>query len=63
MSLRKAIASGKEHRKEYRDKGEYAKAVSPSCRNHGGCQWCESNRLCKSRQRERLAKQEIKDNM
>ena len=41
MSLEKAIIHGKEHRKPYTG----AKAVSRSCRNHGGCQWCEENRL------------------
>lgn len=23
---------------------EYAKRVDRSCRNHGGCRWCEQNR-------------------
>lgn len=35
MSLDKAIKHGKEHRKAYRG----AKAVDPSCRNHGTCPW------------------------
>ena len=35
MSLDKAIKSGKEHRKPYRK----AKAVDPTCRNHGTCPW------------------------
>ena len=43
MSLDKAVASGKEHRKKYYG----AKSVSKSCRNHGGCEWCEGNRLHK----------------
>lgn len=43
--LDKAIASGKERRKPYRG----AKAIDRSCRNHGGCVWCESNRLHKYR--------------
>lgn len=43
MSLDKAIAHGKEHRKPYRG----AKAVDPSCRNHGSCEYCKSNRLHK----------------
>lgn len=43
MSLDKAIAHGKEHRKPYRG----AKAVDPSCRNHGTCEYCKSNRLHK----------------
>ena len=62
MALHKAIKSGKEHRVEYGTKGQpYAKAVCKSCRNHGGCPWCEQNRLYKYRQRERLAKKELKD--
>ena len=45
MGLEKAIISGKEHRKPFRG----AKAVSKSCRNHGGgyrqeCPWCLKNR-------------------
>lgn len=43
MSLDKAIEHGKERRKEYRG----AKAVDPSCRNHGSCPWCKENRLHK----------------
>lgn len=40
MSLNKAIQSGKEHRKPYRK----AKAIDKTCRNHGGCPYCEGNR-------------------
>lgn len=40
MSLDKAIAHKKEHRTPYRR----SKAFDPSCRNHGGCPWCERNR-------------------
>ena len=40
MSMDKAIEHGKEHRKKYRG----AKAIDKSCRNHGGCPWCEGNR-------------------
>ena len=43
MSMDKAIASGKEHRKAYRG----AKAIDTTCRNHGSCKWCKSNRLHK----------------
>ena len=45
MSLNKAIASGKEHRKPYRG----TKSCDPMCRNHGGCKWCEDGRLYKNR--------------
>lgn len=40
MSLDKAIEHGKEHRKEYRG----SKVIDKTCRNHGGCEWCEENR-------------------
>ena len=40
MSLDKAIEHGKEHRKEYRG----SKTIDKTCRNHGGCEWCEENR-------------------
>lgn len=40
MSLDKAIKHGKEKRKPYRG----SKAIDQTCRNHGGCAWCESNR-------------------
>lgn len=45
MSLDKAIAHGKEYRKSYRG----SKAIDPTCRNHGGCPWCEENRKHKFR--------------
>ena len=45
MSLDKAIAHGKEKRKPYKG----SKAIDRSCRNHGGCPWCEENRLHKFR--------------
>lgn len=40
MSLSKAIEHGKEHRKEYRK----SKRFDKTCRNHGGCKWCQGNR-------------------
>lgn len=40
MSLRKAIKHGKEHRKPYYGSKDFDK----TCRNHGGCPWCEENR-------------------
>ena len=45
MSLDKAIEHGKEHRKQYRG----SKAIDKTCRNHGGCDWCEENRKYKER--------------
>ena len=40
MSLDKAIAAGKEKRKEWRN----SKSFDSSCRNHGGCPYCENGR-------------------
>ena len=51
MPLDKAIKYGKEHRKPYVG----AKAIARSCRNHGGCPWCERGRLHSSRKRELAA--------
>ena len=45
MSLDKAITHGKEKRKPYRG----SKRIDRSCRNHGGCPWCEENRKHKFR--------------
>lgn len=49
MALDKAIEHGKEHRKPYRG----SKAIDPTCRNHGGCPWCEENRKHKFRDKEK----------
>ena len=43
MSLDKAIEHHKEHRKQYRG----GKAIDKTCRNHGGCPCCLSNRIHK----------------
>lgn len=40
MSLDKAINHKHEHREQYRG----SKAIDKTCRNHGGCPWCEENR-------------------
>ena len=45
MPLDKAIAHGKEKRKPYTGSKRYF----ASCRNHGGCPWCERNRRHKFR--------------
>ena len=47
MSLDKAIKYGKEHRKPYRG----SKSIDKTCRNHGGCDYCKSNRLHKHKRR------------
>lgn len=57
MSLDKAIASGKEHRKPYRG----AKAVDPSCRNHGDDDWAKNNRLYSSRKRKESSDAKLKE--
>ena len=41
MSLDKAIEHKKEHRKKYYG----GKAIDSTCRNHGGCPACLSNRM------------------
>lgn len=41
MSHNKAINSGSEHRKPYKG----SKAWDHTCRNHGSCSYCGSNRL------------------
>ena len=41
MSMDKAIESGKEHRKKYYG----SKAIDKSCRCHGSCAFCLSNRM------------------
>ncbi len=53
MSLDKAIAHGKEHRKTYDQRGKPGR-YDTTCRPHGGgalrpCQYCERNRLFKFR--------------
>lgn len=52
MSLDKAIQHRKEHRKPYTK----AKAIDRTCRNHGGCPWCEGNRLYNRKKREEAMK-------
>jgi len=55
MSLEKAIAHGKEKRKPYRG----SKRFDCSCRNHGSCGYCLSNRtLFDKKARLRVAGQE-----
>lgn len=57
MALDKAIKSGKEHRKPYYRN----KQIDPSCRNHGGCPWCEANRKHKFVVREYETEQKLKE--
>lgn len=57
MSLNKAIEYGKEKRKAYTG----GKAIDCSCRNHGSCEWCKSNRLYQSNRINEKTKQIIKE--
>lgn len=57
MSLDKAIEHGKEYRKEYRG----SKAIDKTCRNHGGCEWCEENRKHKYLIKEVSMKERMKE--
>lgn len=55
MSMKKAIAHKKEYRKEYHG----AKAIDKMCRNHGGCPWCEENRIFKNKQKEKISEEKL----
>ena len=57
MGLEKAIEHKKEHRKPYRG----SKAIDCSCRNHGTCDYCLSNRLNKNNKREQRMAAALKD--
>lgn len=57
MSLDKSIEHKKEKRKPYHG----SKSIDPTCRNHGGCPWCEENRKHKYRKREESARSQLED--
>lgn len=57
MSLKKAIEHGKEKRKPYSG----SKAIDRTCRNHGGCGWCEENRKYKYIKREKSCEDRRKE--
>lgn len=57
MSLDKAIQHNKEHRKPYHG----SKAIDSTCRNHGGCPYCQRNRTHKNKVRESVATEKIKE--
>ena len=57
MALDKAIQHGKEHRKPYTG----GKAIDRTCRNHGGCTWCEENRKYKNIKRLQKALDKLKE--
>jgi hypothetical protein len=65
MSLDKAIASGKERRKGYQERG-LSGEFDKTCRPHGGgtsipCPWCENNRAFKLTRLMVQAKDEMRD--
>ena len=57
MSLSKTIKYNKEHRKSYHG----SKAIDKTCRNHGGCPWCEENRMYKNIKRIQYMNSQIQD--
>lgn len=54
MSLEKAIRYGKERRRVYRG----AASIDYSCRPHGACSWCRTNRLWSRMKAEAAARHE-----
>lgn len=57
MSLDKAIKSGKEKRKPYIG----SKIYDSSCRNHGDCRFCASNRLYRQNKIDEASRQALKE--
>ena len=57
MGLDKAIEHGKEKRKPFNDWRQY----DSWCRNHGGCHWCESNRMHGQKMRLAAANDKMKE--
>lgn len=57
MSLDKAIKHGKEKRKPYYG----SKAIDCTCRPHGSCEWCRSNRLYQQLKMEEASRQALEE--
>jgi len=55
--LDKAIEHGKEHRKPYRG----SKRFDCTCRNHGSCDYCLSNRLAKYIRKEQATEEQERE--
>lgn len=55
MSMDRAIASGKEHRRPYRG----SRAFDPSCRHGGSCSWCEGNRTVRAKREAAAARDQL----
>ena len=58
MSLDKAIQRGKEKRSQYRK----SKRFDKTCRNHGSCSHCQSDRLHSTKCKEPLPEEPTEDN-
>ena len=57
MSFDKAIEYNKEHRKKYRG----AKAIDPTCRNHGSDDCSTENRTYKNKKRQNIIDEKIQE--
>lgn len=57
MSLDKAIQHGKEKRKQYTG----ARAIDPSCRKHGFCEWCKSNRIYRQLKKDEASRERLRE--
>lgn len=57
MSFYKFYPKRKDRRKQYRD----SRAFDSSCKNHGSCPWCRSNRLYQYRKSILIARSKIKE--
>ena len=57
MSLDKAIEHGKEKRKPYYG----AQAIDCTCRPHGSCEWCRSNRMYQQLKMEEATRQALEE--
>lgn len=57
MGFEKAIEHKKTKRKPYRG----SKAFDYSCRNHGGCPWCEGNRLHNDKVKRKKSEEELRE--
>ena len=57
MSLEKAIKHKKEYRKPYRGSAQFDR----SCRNHGNCGYCVSNRTYSSNKKVYSSKDQLRE--
>lgn len=57
MSYNQAVAHGKEKREKYCG----SKAFDKTCRNHGSCPYCRSNRLHSFKKRDDEMKQRLRE--